>query len=228
MLGYIYALRLIDDYSYRYVGLTRQKLESRLWQHKKSAAQGNELPVYRWIRKHGAKNVEIVLIEECDLSLVGEREKFYISHFEQLGHPLLNITVGGGTSKPTTDEIRRNCSVAQKARTDVRGGKPLTDAHKQKLSAALKGRKRTEEERKAISLGRRGIQFSEEHIENLKLAHSEQRRLTDEQIDIIINSSYQRGLYTKLAREFGVSPSLVSKIARKHNGLSRKSWKDVD
>lgn len=228
MLGNIYALRLIDDTSYRYVGLTRQKLDARLWQHRNTATNGSELPVSRWIRKHGVDAVEIVLIEECDLAVVGEREKFYISHFESLGHPLLNITVGGGTSKPTTDEIRRNCSMAQKARTDVRGGKPLSESHKEKLSLALKGRVRTQEERDAISAGRKGIQFSDEHIENLKRSHEGQRRLTDEQVATIVDSKYERGIYTKLAKEFNVSPSLVSKIARQHNGLSRKSSKAVE
>lgn len=228
MLGYIYALRLTNDTSYRYVGLTRQKLDARLWQHKNTATNGSELPVSRWIRKHGVDAVEIILIEECDLAMVGEREKFYISHFESLGHPLLNITIGGGTSKPTTDEIRRNCSISQRQRTDVRGGKPLSDAHKEKLSLALKGRARSQEERDAISAGRKGIQFSDEHIQNLKLSHEGQRRLTDEQMDTIINSEYKRGLYTELAIEFGVSPSLISKIARHHNGLSRKSSKAVE
>lgn len=228
MLGYIYALRLINDTSYRYVGLTRQKLDARLWQHQNTAVNGSELPVSRWIRKHGVDAIEIVLIEECDLTVVGEREKFYISHFESLGHPLLNITIGGGTSKPTTDEIRRNCSIAQRQRTDIRGGKTLSDAHKEKLSLALKGRVRSREERDAISAGRKGIQFSDEHIENLKLSHEGQRRLTDDQVETIITSKYKRGLYTELANEFGVSPSLVSKIARRHNGLSRKSSKAVE
>jgi hypothetical protein len=222
MLGYIYALRLTDDTTYRYVGLTRQKLEARLWQHRNTAANGSELPVSRWIRKHGGDAIEILLIEECDLAVVGEREKFYISYFESLGHPLLNITIGGGTSKPTTDEIRRNCSEAQRRRTDVRGGKPLSDAHRKKLSEALKGRVRSDEERMAISNGRKGIKFTDEHIENLRTSHLNQRRLTDEQINTITSSIYRRGIYTELANQFGVSPSLVSRIAREANGPSRK------
>ena len=50
-----------------------------------------------WIRGLLRKGVkpEIVIIEECDRESLDEREIFWISHYNKLGHDLTNMTKGG-------------------------------------------------------------------------------------------------------------------------------------
>lgn len=62
----------------RYVGQTRQKLEDRWDGHLKSARYHSQQYVHRAIRKHGVESFEVGIIEECEESVLDERERHWI------------------------------------------------------------------------------------------------------------------------------------------------------
>jgi group I intron endonuclease len=92
--GFIYGMRQIGTTQVRYIGLTTASVEKRFLTHKKASRRGVKYPVYDWIRKHGEENIEAFLIEHVQEGLE-QRELFWISHYREMGHTLLNLTDGG-------------------------------------------------------------------------------------------------------------------------------------
>lgn len=222
MRGVIYGLLLEGDSEIRYVGLTRQKPEKRLWQHlwasrrEPSDGKKHRQSVYNWIRKYGEGAIRLQVIEEVEgLEYLNEREKFHIETLPQQGHRLLNLTVGGGNARPTTDEMRRNYSRAQMGHIGYTRGRRMSPEEIERVRISSTGRRHTEESKQKMSEARMGMVFTPEHRENLRLSHTAQRRITDEQIDILRTTPYQRGQYSQLAKEWNVSISAVSKHANR-------------
>lgn len=119
----------------RYVGQTTQPLNRRLSHHRSHA---KKLDRYkdRWIRQNpnGIYIVEVQQVgnqEDLDVA-----ERYWIQFFREQGCPLTNLEGGG----------KRN-------RVPWNKGKPQTPEVRAKLSAAIRGRKRSPEEKLAISAG---------------------------------------------------------------------------
>lgn len=93
--GIIYALHLGDG-DYRYVGQTIQHLRHRIRHHLNDASSGVQYPVHQWIRKHGRDAIHYRVLEYVqDLSILSEREMYWIARFRMEGMSLLNATDGG-------------------------------------------------------------------------------------------------------------------------------------
>lgn len=78
-----------------YIGQTRYTVEFR-WrqhQHKKDNAY-----FHHAIQKYGADNFNVVVLEECDVSQLDEREIFYIAKYDTFNNGY-NMTIGGGGKK---------------------------------------------------------------------------------------------------------------------------------
>lgn len=96
--GFIYGLRVVGSDKIQYVGLTTKTVAQRLAGHKKVSRAGGTFPSSRWIRKHGEDLIEAVTLEECELSVLPEREVFWIAKLGTLintGGSGLNVTPGG-------------------------------------------------------------------------------------------------------------------------------------
>jgi group I intron endonuclease len=92
--GFIYKItNQINEKEY--VGCTiyslRKRFEEHAWRCLKS---DSNTKFCNSIRKYGVKNFNIELIEECDISLIYEREKHYINEFKTYEYGL-NSTIGG-------------------------------------------------------------------------------------------------------------------------------------
>lgn len=79
---------------YYYIGMTKNKLSTRLNQHKSCAARGIKSPLYDCMRKYG--DFVIVLVEDnlthtecCELEIANIAEAI------TLGHDILNLAAGG-------------------------------------------------------------------------------------------------------------------------------------
>lgn len=98
--------------------------------------------------KYGPDNFEFIIIEECPLDKLNEREMFWIDYYgDGKLNKLYNVTAGGEGLKNITLEVRKKLSDAKK-------GRKLSDETRYKMSLAKKGKKRrkwTEEEKKAFS-----------------------------------------------------------------------------
>ena len=111
-MAVIYGLVLKSDLTQvRYVGRTKGKPEKRFLTHKKDAANGSNLPVHRWIRKH--ENTTFIILED-NLSVEDyvDKETYYIGKLKKDGHELLNCTEAGENGAVATRGLnRRNFQV---------------------------------------------------------------------------------------------------------------------
>lgn len=82
-----------------YIGQTVRTLEQRWSEHKHTALKEDKTtyPLYNAMRKYGIKSFTIELIEECDNSILNDREQYWISYFNSHGNNGYNATDGGET-----------------------------------------------------------------------------------------------------------------------------------
>ena len=79
-----------------YVGKTILSIQERFAQHKRDSNKQNEeiRPLYRAMQKYGVDNFNIELIEECDSSIMNERERYWIEYYQSFRYGY-NATIGG-------------------------------------------------------------------------------------------------------------------------------------
>lgn len=163
--GYIYKLICPIEGECRYVGKTVQRLSKRLYKHKYDKRKN---PSYKnsWLIQLEGKGLlnelNIELIEECDVSVLNDREIFWIAKLKGDGHKLTNMTEGGDVGSlghKHTDEAIKKISEAGKRRK----GYKHTDEAKKNISKSLigndrhKGCNHSEETKKQISESKKGI-----------------------------------------------------------------------
>ena len=95
-MGYIYKITNIVN-NKLYIGQTRKTIEERFQMHIKKAKQHTNRYLYDAMNKYGYDNFIPSEIEECDDSLLDEREIYWIAYYnttnKQYGY---NMTIGGG------------------------------------------------------------------------------------------------------------------------------------
>lgn len=97
-MRYVYLIRNLINGKV-YVGQTKN-FANRKAGHLQLAfhprAVGGERPLYRSMRKHGVDNFAFEVLEECDDSLVDEREQHWVAHFDSFNPEKgYNLTNGG-------------------------------------------------------------------------------------------------------------------------------------
>ncbi len=150
---------------YRYVGKT-ENMVARMYSHLvDSRKDWKKYHRANWIRKLLSVGIkpEFVVLETVGQEWP-ERERHWISRLRSEGHDLTNSVDGGGGKIPGktgykhTAEVRELLSSLQK-------GKPKAEDVREKISAALKGRKlpaRSDEHRKKLAASLTGKKASEE------------------------------------------------------------------
>lgn len=177
-----------------YIGITQKPIKER-WGANGKGYYGQQL-FYRAIKKYGWNNIQhIILMENLDREEACECEKYLIAKYHttdpRYGY---NISYGGDivqTGLVRNEAQRKHISDAHKGLPLTQPqldnlklihqnntGKHLSDEHKQKLSKALTGKKRSEESRKHISEAKKGHipwnkgkHMSEETKEKLRQAN---------------------------------------------------------
>lgn len=103
MNGKIYIIK--NDLNNKvYIGKTLlPSINDRFKEHLKDAPRRNfeKRPLYRAINKYGAKHFYIELLEECDMSILSEREIYWINYYSSYSKGY-NATIGG-EGKPLYD-----------------------------------------------------------------------------------------------------------------------------
>ena len=96
MNGKIYIIK--NDLNNKvYIGKTLlPSINDRFKEHLKDAPRRNfeKRPLYRAINKYGADHFYIVLLEECDISILSEREIYWINYYSSYSKGY-NATIGG-------------------------------------------------------------------------------------------------------------------------------------
>lgn len=157
----IYVLKEPDTLKIRYVGMTSKTLKQRLRKHLDNALYTkHNLHLCNWFLKYYKRDQLpiIELLEVCAKENWQEREKYWITQFEDL----LNSTEGGEGSfgfthsLETVKKIRQmKTGVFQSEKTKLRRSKSLkgriiTQEHREKIGKANKGKIYTQYDLKVI------------------------------------------------------------------------------
>jgi hypothetical protein len=243
-MNYIYGLVDPRTGELRYVGISKVSANRRLKRHIKAARNGSTLPVHIWLRKLIALGVVpmAALIEEAGTR---QREVFWIAHYRAAGAHLLNCTRGGDGLVNPSPETRQKMSEARRrnvASGDPRmragppSGRALSPEHRAKVSAALKGKPKTEAHRRNAAAALNALRASgqyraakgdanglRKHPEAvLRGASNPQAKLTEDQVREM-RARYVRYKVTsvQLAKEYGVSQAVA------WNAIHGVTWKHV-
>jgi hypothetical protein len=143
MTGHIYALHL-DGSPFRYVGMTNQKPETRLRQHRKHPARTSHLPLNVWIDEVGPTNVRMTILETVTEGTdVSDRERHWIAEFQRQGIELLNRTLGGQRGplgyRHTPEECARRAIQSRNIKNAT--GAYRSPEYRENMSAALVGKR---------------------------------------------------------------------------------------
>lgn len=101
-MGYIYKISNSIN-SKVYIGLTTNPIEHRFYQHKYLAGRGVNRALYCAMRKYGIDNFYVEQIEECDNSILKQRERYWIAYYNSYMNGY-NMTVGGDANDIYIDE----------------------------------------------------------------------------------------------------------------------------
>lgn len=153
MTSGVYVIRNTANLSC-YIGRA-VSFENRVYLHFWSLRRGDHHSQHlqRAFDKYGEDVFEAQLLEECGKTELKMVEQWWIDNAK----PEYNCSKsaeGGSESGWTPANINRR-------------GKPLSEAHRKKLSEATKGRAIPESRKKAISIGRTGTKVSEEGRRNI-------------------------------------------------------------
>jgi group I intron endonuclease len=123
--------------------------------------------------------LEIRLIEEVDVDVLGQREAFWIKTYRDQGYDLVNVAPGGSTGSlgyRHTSDAKKKISVSGQSRK----GKKASDETRRKISLSLIGNQRrlgkshSDETKQKIALSKsgtvpwnKGIKATEKHRRNL-------------------------------------------------------------
>ena len=140
-----------------YVGQTRYTLQHRFTQHLESAGKSNSI-LHKSIKKHGAENFTIELLEDVENDKLNEREMYWIAKYNSVIPNGYNMTAGGGgVSGYRHTELTKKaigiksaklmCNMSEEDRK-ARGekirqyfsGKPKSIEHREHLSKARVGK----------------------------------------------------------------------------------------
>jgi group I intron endonuclease len=92
-----------------YVGQTKD-FANRKAGHLYEARNGNDRPLYRSIRKHGKENFSFEILEECEDSVINERERHWVAHYDSFNSDKgYNLTAGGDWTSGEISGMMKKC-----------------------------------------------------------------------------------------------------------------------
>lgn len=152
-MGVLYQLTFPSGKSY--IGITTEKLTTRISRHLHAAKTGAHLALSRAIRKYGDIFDRKILVIADDWKYLCELEKKAIEAYNTFKPNGYNLTKGGegGFGLIHTDESKTKMSIVQ-------SGKVISDAAKIKMRDAKLGTKHTDAHKLSISLALKGKQNS--------------------------------------------------------------------
>lgn len=127
--GIIYLITNKEN-GHKYVGQTTQGMNKRWQQHITESRQMSQKPLHRAFRKYGVHRFNIQEIDECDESLLNEREAYWINHFNTFESAEGYNATSGGDKIVFSEETKKKIST--KASQKV-----FTETHIENISIAL-------------------------------------------------------------------------------------------
>jgi len=158
----------------------------RFRQYKKKACK-EQRRLHSSFIKYGTENHVFEILEECDITLLNDRERHWQDVYNVCSKSGLNcrLTASSDRSGNLSQYTKNKISLKNK---EARRGKnnSLSEETKLRISNAQKGSFMSEESKRLLSESRKGIIFSKKHIENLKISHG--TKVIDSKTGKIYNS----------------------------------------
>lgn len=128
----------------------------------KNGAKPYQIRIHNSLQKYGYDAHSIVLIEQCSVDILNERERYWQDFYDVIGENGLNcrLTETKDKSGFISEESKAKMSEARQKRI-------LTDKEKYRLKSLFLGRKHTEETKRKMSESAKGKKFTAEHIAKL-------------------------------------------------------------
>ena len=161
-------------------------------------------------KKYGADAFEWVILEECDIEKLDDREIFWIAQKDSFNNGY-NLTAGGKSlrNRKHTEEEKRKIG-------DGNRGKVRTLETKQKLSKAHKGKKQSPElikKRAKACMGRVGGMTGKHHSEEAKRKISLHNNSPTVSVICLQNNKVYKSL-TEASKELNVSSPNIVKVCK--------------
>jgi len=221
----VYMIYCILD-EIAYIG-SSVKLKARLQRHLnmlKKNEHCNQHLQNAW-NKYGHSMFTIVILEEVDLSneALLERENFYILRCDK--ELLFNKTIPAVIGREHGfKHSKESCEKMSKSRigNKCRLGYVYSEEEKKKLSESNKGKKRSEETKKRMSIARTGysINAGENHPQG-KIDKETALKIFEEYQSIKRPGLRARGAYTLLAKKYNTTKYIVASICIKRHWSTR-------
>jgi group I intron endonuclease len=166
---FIYALYDPRDGTLRYVGKSKN-LARRMKNHRNEKGERRK---NRWFRLLISLGLEpkIAVLEQVPETTWQERECWWIKHFRENGCDLLNHTDGGEGLNGASAETRAKMSASIKKRLSdpVFRARMYTKERALKISASLRGKKKSAEHTAKMRQNNTGRKLTEQHKAKIRL-----------------------------------------------------------
>jgi hypothetical protein len=130
MKGTIYCLHCIST-GKKYIGQTIQKLQYRINDHF-CRSSNSQYKFHRAIRKYGKNNFIYGVIEDCDFSIINEREMYWIGVYDTFKNGY-NSDTGGMNGRLLSEETKSKIQQKTSKHNNPRYGVKLNDELKEKI-----------------------------------------------------------------------------------------------
>jgi group I intron endonuclease len=148
---------------------------------------------------YGCDNFRFYVVEECNIDLLDERERHYISLYKTNDRKYgYNIEPGGNKNKSLSDETKEKLILANIGKTipeDVRvkisvanKGREISEEHKQRLRELHLGTHLSDQTKAKIGEASRRENLSEKTLEKMRVSHLREN-LSEETLQKMSNSN---------------------------------------
>ena len=203
-----------------YIGCTINSLNKRFTEHLYRCFKTDyKSKLYNSIKKYGAENFSIELIEECELNVIYETEKKYIEKYDSFNNGL-NATFGGEGCLGYT----HSPEIRQKISENTKNG----NSHKGKTYDVLYGDKASEErEKRRLTVKNSwGLISEEDKLNRINKAKETIQRKSKYGVDLVreIKQKINEGLTIKEFKKSypNVRPGFYYELK---NGIS---WSNIN
>lgn len=132
-MGYIYKITNKVNNKI-YIGKTTKTIEYRFSVHIKNAKKHINRYLYDAMNCYGYENFYVEEIEECDESILNEREIFWIKYYNSTDPKIgYNMTIGGDGGDTWTNNSHKELTIKKSYETKIKNGSMLSKEDKDKL-----------------------------------------------------------------------------------------------